>query len=849
MRRIVAFVHSAIGRHLAWLFRVTWHHPRATLAGSLLALCLAIASISGLRFESDIFKLFPTDRGALRLFLDTIEWTGSAGEAYLLLEGNRERLPAEAEALAARLRALRVDGEPALRSVSYRVVEPADLPDFAAFVGRAVTLPHLFLSPDQADEFTNRLDASRMDAALRRATAELAAGGGVGSRDLVAADPLALRELILPRLQAASQALDLDPESPYFLSRDGQLLVMIAEPARPVQDMEFARKLVAGINEARAAVGPGVSVSCAGAHLSAVIDEAVMKRNILACIASSLAVVLGLFFMTYRRVLPTLLIPVIIAFGTVMALGTAGLLLPSVHIISFAFTALIIGLGTDYSIHLYDRYRTERSAGRNTEESLRLAVVDTGHGVFTAATTTAFPFLALVISDVRALSELGLLVGLGVLYSLYATFFFLPPLLIFAERRVPDARHNPLPSLGLARLWRLTQGGSRTIAFISLAAVAGLTLAAFSISFEGDLKNLQPRHSEAFLTQERIERHLSISPRQMVVAVEGSDLSDVMRKGGEVAALAEGYRQRQEVVAITWLGSVMNGAGDQQQVLERLQKRSTVREAGRELGLALERADFDTAMFPEAVSGLGRLSSAGPVPTAEAVALLRGSPLGSMVDRFLVERNGRWHLLLTLHYRGDAFPQERFLAQLEAVAPGARATGPDLISRQLAESVRGSFLEGFAIGGILILFLLVVHFESLAGIAASLLPVVAGVISMLGLMAVTGMKINFMNAMVLVTILGMGSDYGLHVYHRLREGDGSEAGDRYVQAGRAVLLSALTTVAGFGSLAFTDYGAMSSIGWATNFGIGATAFFALVSLPAFLALRRSRNAAGLSTKE
>lgn len=59
MRRLVALVQAAIGRHLAWIFRVTWHHPRTTLAGSLLALCLAIASIAGLRFESDIFKLFP----------------------------------------------------------------------------------------------------------------------------------------------------------------------------------------------------------------------------------------------------------------------------------------------------------------------------------------------------------------------------------------------------------------------------------------------------------------------------------------------------------------------------------------------------------------------------------------------------------------------------------------------------------------------------------------------------------------------------------------------------------------------------------------------------------------------
>jgi predicted RND superfamily exporter protein len=62
----------------------------------------------------------------------------------------------------------------------------------------------------------------------------------------------------------------------------------------------------------------------------------------------------------------------------------------------------------------------------------------------------------------------------------------------------------------------------------------------------------------------------------------------------------------------------------------------------------------------------------------------------------------------------------------------------------------------------------------------------------------------------------------------------------FVQAGRAVLLSALTTIAGFGSLAFTDYGAMSSIGWATNFGIGSTALFTLVSLPAFLLLTRNK---------
>jgi len=112
--------------------------------------------------------------------------------------------------------------------------------------------------------------------------------------------------------------------------------------------------------------------------------------------------------------------------------------------------------------------------------------------------------------------------------------------------------------------------------------------------------------------------------------------------------------------------------------------------------------------------------------------------------------------------------------------------------------------------------------------------VVCGAVAMLGTMVFCGMRLNFMNAMVLVTIVGMGSDYGLHVGHRVTAGEGAERERQFVQAGRAVLLSALTTIAGFGSLAFTDYGAMSSIGWATNFGVGFTALFALASLPAFL---------------
>ncbi|GAB7027712.1 MMPL family transporter [Geotalea toluenoxydans] len=815
---------------------MTTTYPRRVVVMALLLLLSSIASIATTRFEADIFKLFPSQAGPLKLFLDSLEWTGGAKDVYFLLEGEPSLLPVEAERLAARLKTLQVDGATAFRNVKYRVYDTSEAASFARFIAYAVTHPQLYLDPAEAGNYGLKFDQPAINKPLDRAGAELASQVGMGMRDIIAADPLYLRELILPRLKKASQALALDTTSPYFLSRDGQVLIMIAEPALPVQNIAFARKLVAGIEEVRR--GMKVNVSCAGAHLSAVIDERVMKENIIACIVSSLIVVLGLFYLTYRRVLPTLLIPLILFYGVALALGTAGLFLSSISIISFAFTALIIGLGTDYSIHLYDRYYSERSLGRDTAEAMELAIVETGHGIFTAAATTALPFLALTISDVRALSELGLLVGLGVIFSLYATFFFLPPFIIAAERRFPAVSYRPLPRFGLGWIWKKCLTRSGWIVGISALLFCVLLVAACFISFEGDLKNLQPRHSEAFLAQEKMEKHLSLSPKQMLVALDGQLPAELMERGGRVETLLAEYQRRGNIVSWSSLGQVLNNRGVQAEVLNSLQQSLAGKRPSEEVRGALQEKGFAPEAFGPFLDSLAGLSHAAPVDESEALDHLGRSPLRGVVERHLIKDKGNYHLLLYINYRGEEFNQQTFLKQLAAIEPSARATSVDLVSEQLGGAVKKSFFWGFLLGGALVLFLLLSHFSSLGEIWQSLFPVVGGVIAMLGLMVLTGMRLNFMNAMVLVTIVGMGSDYGMHVLHRVTAVDMYEAGEQFVQSGRAVLLSALTTIAGFGSLAFTDYGAMSSIGWATNYGIAATGFFALVTLPAMICRHR-----------
>jgi uncharacterized protein len=835
--KLTSRFNSLTRRHLEWIFRTTTTRPRAVLCSFFLALLLSISVICTTRFDADIFQLFPAHQPALKLLLDSLQWSGSANEAYFLLEGKRDELPREAERLAERLRTAQVDGKPAFRRISWRVFDENEAAAFNDFIAYAVTRPQLFIGPEDVPALVQRFASGSVDDSLRRLQADLAGQFGGALTGMASADPLYIRDLILPRLKAGSQALDLDPDSPYYLSRDGKVLIMIAEPARPVQDMVFARALVTTINQAR--LGSSVAISCAGSHISAVLDEAAMKSDILACILSSLAVVLAIFYLVYRRILPTLLLPLIIAVGVAMALGVAGLILPSIHIISFAFMALIVGLGTDYSIHLYDRFHTERAVGKNSDDALHLAVVDTGHSLFTAATTTAVPFFALMISDVRALSELGLLVGLGVVFSLYTTFFFLPPLLVYMERRFP-ADYRPIPGLGMHSVWRLAGRFPRAVVAGSIAAIILLAAASSRTFFDGELKNLQPRHSEAFLAQEKIERHLSLAPKQLMVAVEGKDLADVLRRAARLDGVARSRQINGSISSWSSLGQVINNRARQIDVSRAIYDRTGGSLPVRELKAALVRQGFEPEPFQPFIDAISANAVMTPVPDEEAIARLKASPLRGLVDRHLVKDASGYHALLYLYYKDTGFNQASFLRELKGIDPTARVTGVDLISSELAASVRQGFLWSFMIGGLLVLFLILAHFKSRGGLFYTMFPVVAGSLAMLGVMALFGMGLNFMNAMVLVTIIGMGSDYGLHISHRIAAEDPKGRESRFIQAGRAVLMSALTTIAGFGSLAFADFPALASVGWATNFGVGFTALFALVTVPAaMMALTRS----------
>jgi predicted RND superfamily exporter protein len=148
------------------------------------------------------------------------------------------------------------------------------------------------------------------------------------------------------------------------------------------------------------------------------------------------------------------------------------------------------------------------------------------------------------------------------------------------------------------------------------------------------------------------------------------------------------------------------------------------------------------------------------------------------------------------------------------------------------------------VGFVFVGLLLYLEYRRLADTLLSLLPLSVGMLWMLGGMVLLGLEMNFFNIFVTTMIIGIGVDYGIHMVNRYREHETDappELEKSLRETGRAVVLAALSTIVGFGSMSLSHYPGVRSMGLVAVLGALATAFVAITLLPAFFGLRKTRR--------
>ena len=182
-------------------------------------------------------------------------------------------------------------------------------------------------------------------------------------------------------------------------------------------------------------------------------------------------------------------------------------------------------------------------------------------------------------------------------------------------------------------------------------------------------------------------------------------------------------------------------------------------------------------------------------------------------------------------------PQRDFVADLRSVDPNVTGTPVQLF--EYTTLLKTSYQQT-ALWALLAISILVwLHFRSVACVLLSLLPVSLGLLWMIGFMGIFEVPFNPANIMTLPLIIGIGVTNGIHILNRFSE----EAKPSLLarSTGKAVLISGLTTIAGFGSLMVAQHRGISSLGFVMAIGTATCMLAGVTVLPAILNLLSERG--------
>lgn len=829
--------------------------PRLVLAACVALSLAALAPAMRIHVDSDLAALLPNGAPAAddyRVFLHTF---GGFEKVFVLVRSPGRRLddPGPLEDAAAALAAEMGRSPEVADARSGRTEE--DERFFYRYL--APRLPLLLAGDAEGGE--GPLARSLAPAAIHRRVAmmrqTLAGPAGSALGPLYASDPLGLSEGLLA---AASAAIPMDPVSGAFLSRGGDVALVMLTPVQAEIDPAGGRALLARLDAAyarvRAASPVPLEFQAVGGPIYAAQDEGILRSDLARSGFSTVAGVAAVLLAGFEGLLLPAAILVAVLAGILWTAGVTGLAMPAVTVVGVGFAAALVGMGVDYGIHGGVQYRRLRlpaadgGSGLGMAAALAGAFRDTGPGVLTAALSTAACLAALATAHFRPLREIGKVLALGVLATLLATVTLSAALVA----GFPGAATRP-PAR--PRLWvRWGQPGLRALARVAVGRPWTVVAAALGLSVFGawglsraalstDLRALRPANAPSVAAEKLLVESFSLGIDTLSVVVRGPDLGQALDRADAVAALLR-RRLGAGVEIATPSDWLVLGSRRERRLAEL--RRLPLTRAADDLQRELTAAGFRIEAFAPslaALRGLARGEDPGAPPLAAWPSWMKelvrtgpgipGVPAGGAAVAV--------HARLPLGRGGAAALPPTLPRELAQVAPGAALAAVVRVGAELKDLARADLLRSSAVALALVAGVVLVSFRGHLGRALlAFLPLTLGCLWTFGTWSACGRSYDLLAVFTVPLLVGTGINLGAHAVHWQRLYPDRGLAGAVEDIGLAMMMAAFTTALGFGSLVTSRVPGLAHDGVLVAAGITACLLAALLVLPALEELRARR---------
>lgn len=810
--------------------------PKLVLAIAIAAIILATVALWRIPFTSDASQMIPSSTKELRLVREMMEAFRLGGDADVVARGNPAALAAFSAAFKEQLA-----GSPLVDGVVTTYAEQYRIGDDPLFIARML----MNLPPSGVERlihYSTPEGLREVIAAWRKDRARIPEGA-------LEDEPVLLQRFVADTVleQAAPLWLTDQPRT----SKDGEWLHITVTGKRPAADVSFSRRIAAEVEaaaDAAKARAPEIrEVIVAGGYPAAVANQLSVRRDIVQTLVISGVLVLALFLIGFRQAGSLFHVGLPLAAAVVCTFGLCTVLLGRMYLGSAVFACILVGLGVDYPIHLYNQIAIELQGGRDWREALVAAARIVGPGATGAALTTIAAFSLFLFLPFRPLVELGAIAASGLAICVLMTFTVLPALLALGDGRAAKRiAHTPMRHLFLPRLVRAATAYARTVCVIAILIVIASAALFFGygrsgIPFTFEMGKFAPASPAYHANRLRVEELFPSAARpSLVVAWHARNRHEAFARGLELRRILEPLR-----------GSLI---ADYYTPLRLFRTTDVYRK-----NLAAARAAILPAPIVERFDAAIRQAGENPVPFESSRRFLDALK-GALADPRLDDQLGdldaaMWSSSIVPSGEGfvgviplaiDPLKQNpsdlgRIVAELEgklARLPGqwASVSGWLILERQIVGLLQQDLLWTMLAGAAAVALITFALFRRVAPTALALTPVAFGLAVTLGMMKLAHIDFNYLTVAAFPIIVGTGIDNGIHLVHRcLREGYG--AVERiFAATGRAVLLTTLTTVSAFGSFVTSWNAGLREFGWTFNTGLLAALAASIVLLPAIIAL-------------
>ncbi|MEM9513241.1 MAG: MMPL family transporter [Actinomycetota bacterium] len=171
------------------------------------------------------------------------------------------------------------------------------------------------------------------------------------------------------------------------------------------------------------------STSIVGLEITTAMTES-QTLAIVITISAALFVLVLFFWVTEFKPMLAVIAVLPIVLVLIWVLGSMALIGIPYNVITALITALAIGIGVDYTIHVIHRFTEEHHDGKSVDDATAATLATTGSALFGSALTTALAFAALTLSPLSPFQQFGIVTGLTILYSLIASIVVVPAMLV-----------------------------------------------------------------------------------------------------------------------------------------------------------------------------------------------------------------------------------------------------------------------------------------------------------------------------------------------------------------------------------------------------------------------------------